>query len=99
MCSAIDFKNPNDLEAVLYGYSYIFAKKFLMCYKISVAFCNPINRVQSVANNRYGGMVEFSADALLKLFELGHRIDIMKYSGIIVSSPHEEMELYLKDDK
>ena len=91
----VDFPNPNMCEWVLYCNLGIFvnALPILICYENSVAFCNPVNRVQNVNNNKAGNDYYYDADELLINFENGYRIDNKKFEGFISNSCHQEVIL------
>lgn len=89
------YNNPNQLEAILDASKGAFVnnKKYLLSYANSVAFCNPINKVQNVANNRSGSSEKLTPDALLNLFNMGYKIDISKFNGFISTGCHQEFNL------
>jgi hypothetical protein len=64
-----------------------------LCYENSVTFCNPINKVQTVATNRAGSVVEYSSDHLAQLFESGYRIKVEAYTGFVPNACHQEVAL------
>jgi len=98
LVSGYSFNNPNELESLLSTLYYkIYASSYLLCYKTSVAFSNPVNRVQIFNNNRFGIADEYHQDALLTNYELYDIIDIDKYQGIVVQGCHQEMPIYLKN--
>lgn len=86
------YQGPNFLEWTMYlsvaNYMHI---KYLLCYETSAAFCNPINKVQDVNNNR--AMVDncYSPENLLKLFEEGYRIDPKIFYGFVSNACHQEV--------
>jgi len=92
-----EYNSPNTLEAVLAMNSRNFYEKnpLLMCYEKSVAFCNPINKVQAFNNNRSGIKESYSPDALLKEFEKGNRISLEQFEGFVPTGAHEEVEIKL----
>ena len=91
----INFNNPNILEGRMAARAKEYASKLpsLLCYEQSAAFCNPVNKVQNVFNNRSGLNSEYSNDRLAQLFESGFRININAYEGFIPNSVHQETEL------
>ena len=95
-----EYKNPNDLEWVFYINLNYFAnlKQLLGCFEISVAFCNPINKVQNVNNNRSGENYEFNSENLLKIFNKGYRIDLSNFKGFVSSACHQEVHFSLRRD-
>ena len=60
--------NPNTLENKMACSTERFRSSypFLLCPLLSIAFCAPVNKVQSVFNNRAGNATEWSAAALVK---------------------------------
>ena len=72
---------------------FIYSKPELLCYKQSVAFAAPNNRVQSVAlANRHGNYKSYSSYSLLELYMDGWRIDYKKFHGFISNAAHQEVE-------
>lgn len=95
LLAGLSFSNPNTLEAQMAANAALFRRSHpeLLCYRQSITFCNPVNKVQSVYNNKAGGRQEYSADALARKFENGYRIDIRVYQNIIPEAGHQEVEL------
>jgi hypothetical protein len=91
----IHYSNPNSLEWVMYNYiSRLARKQFLLCFEISSAFCNPINRVQTENTvNRTGTKSIYNIERLLELYETGHRINADKFDGFISTGAHQEVDL------
>jgi len=94
----LEFANPNVLEDMMAANAQLYAqtKDCLLCYENSVAFCNPVNKVQSVWNNRSGSNYRYSADRLAQMFEEGVKIDVEKFSGFVPNSCHQEVHIYFK---
>jgi hypothetical protein len=92
----MDFSNPNTLEAGMacLAATQPQARQFLLCHFFSVAFCNPVNLVQNVFQNRAGASPEYSSGELSRLFNEGYRIDITRYLGLLPNSCHQQMELF-----
>jgi hypothetical protein len=94
-----NYKNPNDLE-------WVFAccaqnKKELtdlFFYETSVAFCNPVNKVQKVNQNRSGSFLRYSTEELLHRFEQGERIDIDVFDGFVSNGCHQEVDLIMRKE-
>jgi len=91
MLARLNFSNPNALEGQLAGT----ARRFwshrapeLLCLEQSVAFCNAVNKVQTVCDNRSGTKVELSALELARRFESGLRIDIHAFAGFTPDACH-----------
>lgn len=91
----LQFQNPNTLELNLSTYHSRFRRKFpaLLCFKNSVVFCAPINRVQNTYPNRAGQVEELSSQHLAEIFAQGFRIDVDAFHGFVPSSCHQEVEL------
>lgn len=90
------FDNPNLLEGGMNEYKNRFAstQPFLLCYNRSVAFCNPINLVQTVSpQNRAGTKRHYSSTELANLFDAGNRINFEAYHHATPASCHQEMDL------
>lgn len=96
----ISFNHPNSLEGELAANaaSYAPSKPQLLCFEQSVTFCNPINKVQSVAaENRAGEFFGYSSEELLEIYERGDRLDVARYSGHIPNACHQEVPLHLRN--
>jgi hypothetical protein len=93
----LPFNNPNRLEQALSAASGLFARRLpsLLCFEQSVAFCAPVNKVQSVLDNRSGAQEEYSSEALNTLFLDGYRVNISALSEFVPSAAHVEIELPL----
>ncbi|MBN1818549.1 MAG: glycosyltransferase [Sedimentisphaerales bacterium] len=93
----LPFENPNLLEGRLAANTPLFrrARPILLCFDQSVAFCNPINMVQSVCGNRCGQDRQYDAEQLAVLFEKGQAIDIARYKDFTPQSCHQEVPLHL----
>jgi hypothetical protein len=89
----IDYNNPNELEYYLDACKFTFYKPYFGSYNQSVAFCNPINKVNKSNNNRSGNKTQYSTENLLYKFLDGYKIDISKFYNFIPNSPHQEVEI------
>ena len=91
----LHFTNPNTLEAqmAVKAGKFRVSHPYLLCYKSSVTFCSPINKVQSVYDNKSGEKPEYSTDQLARLFDESYRMDIRKYQNMIPSSCHQEVDM------
>lgn len=89
------FENPNELEDKIAARTFMFQKQYpeMLCFDKSVAFCNPINKAQSVYKNRAGDNVNLSVDHLAELFAKGKRINIHSFSGFTPNACHQEVDL------
>jgi len=88
-----NIQNPNELEYFLDAYKTFNQQSLIACYKRSVAFCNPINKVNMGNNNRSGDDPELSIEELLEKFIGGYRINIDRYENFIPNSPHQEVDV------
>jgi hypothetical protein len=92
------YPNPNTLERGLNNRRSWFKKEFpyLLCFNTSVAFCNPVNKVQKVSNrNRAAETYSYSPEQLAERFDAGARINVDAFIGFISNSCHQEVELPL----
>lgn len=89
------FHNPNELEASIASRTTYFRNSHsaLLCFEQSVAFCNPINIVQTFHPNRVGETQPYAIDELVMRFDNGERIDVEFYNGFVPNACHQEVEL------
>jgi len=94
---SLPYNNPNRLEQGLSAASGLFKRRLptLLCFEQSVAFCAPVNKVQSVLDNRSGAQEEYSSEALNTLFLDGYRVTVSALSKFVPSAAHVEIELPL----
>lgn len=88
-----NYSNPNELEWAMANNVHVCQKPLLISYKKSVAFCNPINKVQTSNNNRVGKHGEYSQDSLLTEFEKCGRINPSQFYGFVPNGAHQEKEI------
>jgi hypothetical protein len=83
-----EYINPNTLEAILAQNAprFVNEQQFLLCYKKSVAFSCPLNRVQTYNQNRCGNI---NADRLKDDYMNNYRIDPNYYYKYPNASSHE----------
>ena len=95
----LPFANPNTLEGLMAANAQLYAaaRPALLCFEQSVAFCNPINIVQTTCPNRAGGNPQHTAQHLAGLFDLGASIDVSRYVGFVPVSCHQEVELPIRN--
>jgi hypothetical protein len=95
---ASPFDNPNGLEQQLSKRARVFRRitPVLLCYEVSVSFCNPINRVQTMLNNRAGNTQQYSSLGLAEMFDAGYRLDVQAYRDFVPASCHQEVELMVR---
>ena len=89
------FAHPNALESAMDAYKGVLAAQYpsLLCFEQSVAFCAPMNMVQTVVKNRSATSQGYSAEALAQRFEAGERIDVAKFADFVPRGCHQEVEL------
>lgn len=94
----LPFHNPNLLEGRMSAHWRDFAGRFpsLLCFEQSVTFCNPVNKVQNVYDNRSGSQADYSSDNLARRFEQGERIDVQAFNGLIPEACHQEVQFTWK---
>ena len=95
MVSAIDFKNPNTLEANLQAWMRAELPPAACCFMKSSYFNSPLNVVQSVYLNRSGNT---SVEKLKKDFEMKKRFDTDLCKNFVNVSAHQEFELMEKSE-
>jgi hypothetical protein len=89
--AGLSFSNPNTLEAKFAGTARRARARRtpeLLCFEQSVAFCNAVNKVQAVYDNRAGQETDLSAAELAKRFAAGLRIDTRAFSGFTPDACH-----------
>ena len=93
--TGLSFQNPNELEDRMAFRAKTFQSTHpcLGCYRRSVTFCNPINKVQDIISNRSGENTHYRTDELAERFERGERIHIEAYDAFVPSACHQEVEL------
>ncbi|MCT0209048.1 hypothetical protein [Synechococcus sp. CS-1332] len=94
----LPYTNPNRLEQVLSSSSSLFAfsKPDLLCFDRSVAFCAPINKVQTILDNRAGENDGYSSESLLERFFDGQRVDVESLRDFVPQAAHVEIDLPLQ---
>jgi len=91
------YSSPNSLESYLnQAKNFMTRKPALACYKTSVAFCNPINKVQRENNNRSGSKDDYSTKVLLDKFLSGKVINYT-YSNFVSNGCHQEVDIEMVD--
>ena len=87
-------RSPNTLEAWLNGSknSFKVSHPNLLCFVDSVAFCNPANLVQTDHYNRSSADTKVTAHHLMRMFDLGYRIDISRLTDFVPSACHQEID-------
>jgi hypothetical protein len=95
LLNTLPFENPNRLEAQMAARAHLFRRKepCLLCYEQSVAFCNPINRVQTIYPNRVASTSDYSIERLAGMFEDGYRFKIEAYNGFVADGTAATQEI------
>jgi hypothetical protein len=93
----LPYSNPNRLEEGFSVSIRLFSspRPELLCFQQSVAFCAPLNKVQTVLDNRSGSSEQYSSEALNRMFLKNLRIAIDKLHDFMPMSAHQEIELPL----
>jgi glycosyltransferase involved in cell wall biosynthesis len=88
-------RNPNLLEYQLTQIRDRFAeeKPLLAAFETSVAFCNPINLVQTSSPNRAGDDLAYDARELSRRFAGGQRVREGQFQGFVPTGCHQEVPL------
>jgi hypothetical protein len=91
----LPFNNPNLLEGKMASSArtYRTTAPFLLCFEHSVTFCNPVNIVQTVLENRAAATAEYSPQRLSELFDQGYRIQVDAYDTLTPNACHQEVAL------
>jgi hypothetical protein len=95
LLNRLSFENPNRLEAQMAARTHLFRRKepCLLCYEQSVAFCNPINRVQTTYPNRVASTSDYSIERLASMFDEGYRIKVEAYNGFVADGTAATQEI------
>ena len=95
----LKFTNPNTLEHGLCQCAERFRPGLgcLLCYEQSVAFSAPVNRVQTVSENRAGGQSAYAANQLARYYAWGKRIEVGAYVEFTPNACHQEVPLHLTE--
>jgi len=93
--AGLHFSNPNTLEEQISSHAGVFRSKypFLCCYRSSITFCNPVNKVQAILPNRAGEQFGYNLEELTDRFERGERIKVEAYNDFTPVGCHQEVEL------
>ena len=85
-----NYKNPNDLEWAFYTNleRYKNFLPYLMSFKSSVCFCNPINKVQTTNDNRVSEEYHYEPSVLLDLYHKGAWINVESLDGVVGNGAH-----------
>jgi len=99
LLSSLPFRNPNTLEEQMAAHCQLYAHSYpyLLCFRTSVTFCNPINKVQTVAHgNRAGNQPANSPEELTKRFLAGERLAVERFRDYHPNACHQEIPLILE---
>jgi FkbM family methyltransferase len=94
LLTQIEFSNPNTLELMLFRNKPYYKGRIsqILCYDQSVTFCNPVNVVQTLWENKSGVEFAYSTETLARMFSDGDRVDVGKYANMTPNSCHQEVE-------
>jgi hypothetical protein len=95
----LPFHNPNFLESRLSRQVDRFRihQPYMLCYDSSVTFCNPINKVQKMHQNRAGVKISYSVEELAGKYERGERVKVTEYDGFVPTGCHQEVEMIFEN--
>lgn len=95
----LPYRSPNELEERLAAIAPTLTQRqpILILPRQSVAFCAPLNVVQSTHPNRHGGRAEYSAQALATIFDTGSRVDVEALRNYTPAACHTEIDLPLRE--
>ena len=95
LLSRLEFTNPNRLESQMNLNKYLYHRlPYLLTFEESVTFCNPVNVVQDVYENKHGMVNRYTSEELAECFSRGIAVDVEKYVGFTPHAAHQEMELH-----
>jgi len=87
-----EYSNPNELEwRMNQAKNFYSLSHLLYFFETSVAFSNPINKVQIVNNNRSGNNKIYSPEFLLTAYNLGFRIKD-SFNNFVPNACHQEVK-------
>ena len=89
------YSSPNSLEDSMVR-CHIHTKPYLLMYDKSVAFSNPLNKVQLDHPNKSG---DIDADMLLQYFMAGYRIDDKPFNHLKNVGAHELVDIEVKKNE
>lgn len=90
----VTYADPGFLEwAMSINTGIVKYSPYLACYQTSVAFCNPINKVNPNNNNRSGSNPDYSILSLLEKYENSLRIDNTDFLDFVSNGCHQEKEI------
>lgn len=94
LVGTLSFTNPNTLEANLSGHPLNRPK--MVCFSKSKLVNIPVNRVQTLNQNRSGLEVNFPVDHLNNAFLQGKRLRLPKVANRVYNACHQEIPLVLQ---
>lgn len=93
MINAISFNNPNELEWFMHqSRNSLILRERSACYKTSVAFSAPMNKVNNQNKNRVANNLDYSAEKLFEKYLDGYRINPEPFYGMVSNAAHQEVE-------
>ena len=89
------FTGPNSLEdCLVISLRFFLEKPWLGMFSHSVAFANPLNRVQSNHENRFSELEKYNPVEMLRQYENGIRVNLDILNNLDIRGAHQVLELY-----
>jgi hypothetical protein len=89
------FDGPNSLEdCLVVSMRFFLEKPWLGMFSNSVAFANPLNRIQDSHKNRFSELEKYNPTEMLRQYENGIRVDLNILKDIKINGAHQIVELY-----
>lgn len=96
LISAVEFTNPNTLESSLASRPPK-SSPYMVGYEQAKILNIPINKVQTLNNNKYGQQFAFTVKDLNDHYLQGRSINLDKIYGVdVANAPHYEMDLEIQ---
>jgi hypothetical protein len=96
LLNTFNVANPNTFEYMMdRSKSNVGNLPIMACYRNSVAFANPINKIKPDNQNRSGTNPKYSVDSLLTIYEIGGRINPREFDDFVPNGAHQEFEFNL----
>ena len=89
------FTGPNSLEdCLVVSMRFFLEKPWLGMFENSVAFANPLNRIQNTHQNRFSELEKYKPEEMLRQYENGIRVDLNILKNLDIRGAHQVVELY-----
>jgi hypothetical protein len=92
----LNYQSPNFFEGALA--STMVNGSQMICFKNSIIFNNPINKVQTSNGNEAGIIKGCSAEFINDRYISGEYLDFTPYTNIRLLAPHQEESLFFKKE-